>query len=100
MKYTAIIKPSKIVLHQFIFFPLLSQCHIQRHHDRKPCRKQDGPHIGVLPFRHFRDQFLHDHIDHGSGRKTQKIRKERNHKACRKYGQRRPTGSTAPESVP
>ena len=68
---------------------LLSKRHIQHHHDCKSCRKQDGPHIGVLPFRHFRDQLLHHHIDHGPGRKAQKIRQERDHKSRRKYGQRR-----------
>ena len=46
------------------------QCHIQHHHYAEAHRKKYGANVGVLPLRHFRDQFLHHNIQHGSGKKV------------------------------
>ena len=42
--------------------------------------------------RHFRDQFLHHHIQHGSGSKAEQIGQSRHHDACRQNCQHRPDG--------
>ena len=46
------------------------QCHIQHHHHAEAYRKKHRANVGVLSLRHFRDQFLHHHIQHGSGKKV------------------------------
>lgn len=58
-----------------------SQSHIQNHHDHKPKRKHDRSRIRVFSFCHLRNQLLHNHINHGSCRKTQQIRQSRYNKA-------------------
>ena len=46
------------------------QCHIQHHHHAEAHREKHRADVGVLPLRHFRDQFLHHHIQHGTGKKV------------------------------
>ena len=50
-----------------------SQCHIQHHHHAEAHRKKYHTNVGVLSLQHFRDQFLHHHIQHGSGKKVKNL---------------------------
>ena len=46
----------------------------------------------MLSLRHFGDQLLHHHIEHGARRKAQKIRQRRDHQLRRKNRQHRADG--------
>ena len=46
----------------------------------------------MLPLRHFRDQFLHHHIQHGTGCKAEQIGQCGHHDACRQNRQHCPDG--------
>ena len=43
------------------------QCYVQHHHHAEAHREKYRANVRVLPLGHFRDQFLHHHIQHGSG---------------------------------
>ena len=47
---------------------------------------------GVLSLRHFRDQLLHHHIQHGSSGKAEQIGQSGHHDACRQNRQHCPDG--------
>ena len=68
------------ILHFWYFFQItfLSKRNIQNHHQTKANGKQNCADIGMIAFRHFRNQFLHDDIKHRSCRKAQQIRQHRN----------------------
>ena len=70
----------------------LSQRHIQRHHDAEADGKEHRSKIRVPPLRHFRDQLLYHHIEHGARREAQKIRQCRDHKLRREKRQHRADG--------
>ena len=42
-----------------------SERHVQRHHQAEPDGKKQNAYIRMLTFRHLRDQFFHDHVQHG-----------------------------------
>ena len=69
--------------------PRLSQRHIQRHHDAEAHGKENRADVGVLSLRHFGNQLLHHHIEHGARREAQKIRQRRDHQLRRKNRQHR-----------
>lgn len=68
------------ILHFWYFFQItfLSKRNIQNHHQSKTDGKQNCADIGMVAFRHFRNQFLHDNIKHRPSRKAQQIRQHRN----------------------
>ena len=49
----------------------------------KPAAKKHRADVRVPPLRHFRDQRLHHHIQHGSGGKAEQIGQGGHHDACR-----------------
>ena len=53
--------------------------HIQCHHQAEADGEENDADIGMFPGRHFRNQFLHDHVQHGPGCEGQKIWHCRNH---------------------
>ena len=55
----------------------------------KPTAKKHRADVRVPPLRHFRDQFLHHHIQHGTGCKAEQIGQSRHHDACRQDRQHR-----------
>jgi len=55
-------------------FTSLSQRHIQHHHHAEAYRKEHRSKIRVPPLRHFRNQLLNHHIEHGARCKAQQIR--------------------------
>ena len=50
---------------------ILSQCHVQHHHNAEANGKEKGADIGVTALGHFRNQLLHHHIQHRPGGKAQ-----------------------------
>ena len=54
-----------------------AQGNIQNHHDGKSQGEGQRSNIGVGAFGHLRDQFLHHHIQHGTGGKTEQVRQGR-----------------------
>ena len=69
--------------------PRLSQRHIQHHHYAEAYRKEHRSKIRVPPLRHFRNQLLYHHIEHGARCKAQQIRQRRDHKLRREKRQHR-----------
>ena len=63
----------------------------------KPTAKKHRADVRVPPLRHFRDQRLHHHIQHGSGGKAEQIGQGGHHDACRQDRQHCPDRT---ENVP
>lgn len=55
----------------------LSHHHIEYHHEDKTNSKADGAEIRVLTAGGFWDEFLYNHIEHGSCGKSEHVREDR-----------------------
>ena len=69
---------------------LLSQRHIQNHHQHKSNRKSDRSHIGMTALRRLRNQLLHNHVNHRPCCKRQENRQNRFQIAVRGDRRKRP----------
>ena len=53
----------------------LTQCHIQHHHQGEADSEENRTDVGMFALGHFRDQLLHDHIQHSTGGEGQQVGK-------------------------
>lgn len=51
----------------------LTQYHVEYHHEYEANGKPDGRQVAVYSLRGFGDQFLYDHVEHGTGSEGQHI---------------------------
>ena len=72
---------------------MLSQCHIQHHHQRKSNSKKDRTNVGMFSFGHFRNQLFHHHIQHGTGGKAEQIGQDRDYQLSKQNGEDGADGS-------
>ena len=70
----------------------LPQPYVQSHHQSKADGEEEGAQVGVTTLRHFRDEFFHDDVEHGSSGETEKIRQEGDDVLGRQDGQESPDG--------
>ena len=59
--------------HPFIKEECLSHHHVQHHHQRESDCETDGAEVGMITFRHFRNQLFYNDIQHGTCSKGEHV---------------------------